>query len=206
MRRYKILKLNGFQNFFEWLKKNATLLLFAMLILIGMAIGSTFRGSFSNISYLFQSFILDKQSGASYFQMFSSSFSIISILLLVTYLLGLSSFGLPVILAIPIFRGIGLGMSIGTVYNQFGLVGISACVVCILPNALISSIALILACRDAGSFSLKITSLILPFGNTSNLWHRFSSYSMRFSIYLFIAAASALIDVLITSSFSKYFF
>ena len=203
MRRYKSLKLNLFA---EWIKKNATYILYAILILGGMAIGASFRVNFSNVSYLFQTFILGRQDGLSLVQMFLSSFSAVAILLLIAYLLGLSSFGLPVILAIPVFRGIGVGMSIGYIYNQYGFIGISACVVCILPNALISSIALILACRDAGYFSVRITSLILPFGKTSNLWHNFSSYSLRFLIYLLIAAASAFIDMLVTSTFSRYFF
>ncbi len=122
-----------------------------------------------------------------------NSFSGAFLLLTACFWLGFSAAALLV----PAFRGLGAGVSLSGMYGSFGLAGVGMSAVLIIPGAVLSAFALIIAARESLELSGKI--FLSVFGRTvSGEAIDFRLYITKFVILLIILMVSSLADSLAT--------
>ncbi len=126
--------------------------------------------------------------------LWSSAFSTLTILTAL-YLLGLWGCGAPFILAVPVFYGLGLGLTEAHYYHR-GPEGILSVVLLILPVGLLTGGLLIAAAVQSLRLSLRLSRQLLP-GGEGGLWHVFRLYSIRFLLFLAGAVTIGLLDVVL---------
>ena len=125
--------------------------------------------------------------------LFSSCFSTI-LLLALLFLFGLSACGAPFAAVVPLFFGLGLGLT-EAYYSAFGIKGLLASALLVVPHCLVSAAALLLGSMESIRMSILFSRQILPNGGIGGLWQDFKIYCVRFLVYFCIAFASGVVDV-----------
>lgn len=126
-----------------------------------------------------------------------NSFSGAFILLLVCFVLGFCVIAQPAELLVPFFRGLGAGASMSGLYSGYGLSGIGAAAVLIVPNAVATAFVMIIAAREAFRFSSGLYSA--AFGKIrSDEPVDVRLYFTKFVILCTVLVISSLTDSLIT--------
>ena len=118
------------------------------------------------------------------------------LLLAALYLLGLWACGVPFILLVPLFHGVGLGLT-EAYYYATGMGGVAVVATLVMPVGLLSGAVLIAACAESLQLSLCLSRRLLPHGEEGGLWSRFRLYGLRFLLFLGAALAVALAEVLL---------
>ena len=136
-----------------------------------------------------------------------NSFSGAFLLLTACFWLGFSAAAQPIELLVPVFRGLGAGVSLSGMYGSFGAAGIGMSAVLIIPGAVLSAFALIIAAREALELSGKIFSSVFGrnaasggIGGTID----FRLYITKFAILFVILTVSSLADSLATFIFAGF--
>jgi len=193
----------------RFLNANARMLLLGVLFLLGVVIGisllngnSPLIGEYSrkiaqdNVSQrLEQSFL----TAALYMFLAFLPFALVS------YLAGLCAVGSVLSAALPLFKGIGYGLSVSFFYVTFGAQGIAYSALMILPHQFLCALALILMSRESMRFSRLITRNITPGQQGINLWNDFKLYSLRFVCFLVIPLLSSFLGAFLSTAFSGFF-
>ncbi len=127
---------------------------------------------------------------------FSSCFQPLCLLLLL-FLSGLSACGAPLIIAVPIFWGIGLGMS-EAYYTQSGIGGWLTLAAVLLPHAVMEAVALLMGCSEALRMTFLVTVQMLPrSARCGGLWQDVRLYAVRFLLLAVLLIGAAVLDVIL---------
>ena len=118
------------------------------------------------------------------------------VLLGVLYLLGLWACGVPFILLVPLFHGVGLGMTEAHYYTT-GVGGVATVATLVMPVGLLSAAVLAAACAESLRLSSCLSRQLLPGGAEGGLWGGFRLYSLRFLLFLAAAVGVAVVEVLL---------
>ena len=118
------------------------------------------------------------------------------VLLGLLYLLGLWACGVPFILAVPLFHGIGLGLAEAYYYST-GMGGVTTVALLVMPVGLLSAVVLTAACAESLRLSTGLSRQLLPGCAEGGLWSGFRLYSLRFLLFLAAAMGVAVIEVLL---------
>ncbi len=136
--------------------KNSGLTGIAFLYFAGVAIGTLlycFLGDSSlplgSVSERLINSRLDGDFSASMINSFCGPF----LLLLTCFFLGFSAVSHPIELIVPVFHGFGTGTALAGVYDLWGTKGILLSAVLIVPGAVISAFAVIVAVRESLAMS-----------------------------------------------------
>lgn len=131
--------------------------------------------------------------------LWGSCFSTV-LLLSLLYVLGLWACGAPFVLFVPLFHGLGLGLT-QAYYYAMGWSGVCAVVTVILPSGLLTAALLVTAGAEALRLSTQLSQQLLPTKDVvlakDGLWPVFRLYSLRFLLFLVAALAIGLVDVLL---------
>ena len=127
--------------------------------------------------------------------LWESCFSTV-VLLGVLYLLGMWACGVPFILLVPLFHGVGLGLT-EAFYYRTGLRGVAVVAGLIMPVGLLNAAVLVAACAESIRLSSCLSRQLLPGTADGGLWSGFRLYSVRFLLFLVAALAVAVIEVLL---------
>lgn len=92
--------------------------------------------------------------------LFSSCF-LTFVLLLALFLAGLSTYGAPVTALVPIFFGLGAGLTEAYYYGA-GRPGILFVALLVVPRVLIAATALLMGCSESLRMSLLLSGQLLP--------------------------------------------
>ena len=192
----------------EPVKKNIkpNIILLMTLLLIGVLIGTLAfcnmsQDDFNNFSFITQMFIKNK-SEQTFLQSLINSFSTSASLLLICFFLGFSAISQPVEITIPIFRGLGLGASIAYIYITYGIKGFLISLLLIIPNAVISSISIIIAVRESIKMSNMFTFFAISNSCENNMKSCIKLYLLKFLILFVIIGLSSVIDSLLAFIFA----
>lgn len=175
---------------------NQLLLLFLSLLLIGTACGSALFGSLDENSGKMLSLAIGavkptlEQMAVAWLR----SMVMPAVLLAVLFLSGLTAFGVPITVTVPLFFGLGIGMTQAYYYAQ-GIGGMGLSCLLVLPRFTIASIGLLMACAECFRMSVRFSRILLPGGVIGSLWLPFRLYLVRFIVCVGIAAFSAAVDV-----------
>ena len=141
--------------------------------------------------------------GQSFSEMLVSSFSGSFILLLVCFLLGFSAIAQPVELIVPVFQGMGAGVSAAGMYGSYGVSGIGISMILVIPGAVISAFAIIIAAREAIKLSSCIYFSVFVKEQTGEA-PDFRLYFTKFVILCAMLIAASLAESLITFLFEDF--
>ena len=119
-----------------------------------------------------------------------------TVLLGVLYLLGLWACGVPFILLVPLFHGVGLGVAEAHHYAQ-GVGGVAAVATLVMPVGLLGAAVLVAACAESLRLSAALSRQLLPGGAEGGLWGGFRLYSLRFLLFFVAALGVAVIEALL---------
>lgn len=186
--------------------KNPTIMFFMILLLIGALFGTLIfcnmqSSEISNLSFITQGFIKNKTE-QTFVQSLINSFTTSSLLVTICFFLGFGAISQPVEFLVPIFRGLGLGTSISYIYITYGVKGLLITLVLIIPNAVISSIAIIIAARESIKLSNMFTSYIISNNTENNMKSCIKLYVLKFLILFAIIGLSSILDSLLAFLFA----
>lgn len=182
----------------------------AVLILAGVMIGALIAagqatGQSSGLPLLSQELLSRSAASRGFLELFFSSFLTTAVLLCAAFLFGLWIAGVFGIVIVALFKGAGIGLSMGYIYIHYGVSGFMICALFILPWALITSFSIVVACREGLSFSFRLARTISP-AESGHLSQFFHMYAMRFVVCFGLAALAAVIESGSTMAFSALFF
>lgn len=178
-------------------------LIMSLAVITGAAIGAVLiqRGyAVYYINGLFEDFISLRQS-RGFISVFLNSLGSALLLLISVFISGISAVGVPVSFAALIYKGLGFGMICGYLYAVFGSSGLLFSAVIIIPYAFVSSVALILACRESFGLSIRIFSQLLPEAKYIKLWGDLKTFCKRYAVILLITVAASFMDALLAKIF-----
>ena len=186
-------------------------LLFSFLIalfFIGVAYGSILAGGASqetsdSLERITEQFLLQKVGDTFLTAMFSALMSS-GIFLLLLFLCGFSAVGQPFSFFLVVFRGIGLGTSMGYFYLNLGMKGILMSLAFIVPAGIVSSYAVLLAGRESVKLSNRFFKVMIADGFVMP-GSVLKTYSVKFLILFLLILLSAGINGLCTRIFAPLF-
>lgn len=117
-------------------------------------------------------------------------------MLTVLFLLGLWGCGAPFILLVPLFHGLGLGLTEAHYYAR-GMSGILTTAGVILPVGLLTGAVLAMAGAESLRLSLRLSHRLVSGDTEEGLRQPFRLYSLRFLLFLVGAVAVSILDVLL---------
>lgn len=160
--------------------KYAGVVLFLTAV-IGAVIGAVFYGDMTVTvpNELLESFLTGRIHGG-FFGNAASSFITALIWCIVPFISGLCAVGQPVGALVPVFRGIGIGMTFTALMNTYGANGIPAFAVFVLPSAFIGTVICCYQCRLSLSCSNSVLAVLR--GRRENAPHYYKIYLERFAV------------------------
>lgn len=197
------------RNLWRFLVHNQRLLWLLCLFLGGVEIGClVFQATGEPLSLaldgLLAPTVLDAGFAGLFHRMTASCCPAV-LLLLCLFLAGLSVCGAPAALAVPLFYGMGLGLTEAYYYAQGGW-GVGYVALLILPATLPAAIALLMACAESVRMSTLLCRQLLPRqGSCGNLWPSFRLYLARFLLCFGLLFAAGALDTVLRWCFSSYF-
>jgi uncharacterized membrane protein SpoIIM required for sporulation len=185
--------------------------LIASLIICGVIWGSIIAGRVgaaneSSFGILLQEMLSKSSASKGFFNLFLSSFFSSSLILCISFVLGLCAVGSPGHIALALFKGAGIGLSMSCIYDEYGVKGFAICALFILPWAIITSFAVMIACREGIRFSVLIARAVLPSGGQPHLFSELSVYCFKYIFCFALVLVAALIEAVSTIIFSMLFF
>lgn len=181
----------------HFLTDNRRLFPFAVLLLVGVGAGVAIYLTAAEGLPDSLLMLTSVEEGASgwFGALWEACFSTI-VLLGALYLLGLWACGAPFILLVPLFHGLGLGMTEAFYYHA-GLSGVWTVVALVMPVGLLGAVVLAAACAESLRLSACLSRQLLPDGAEEGLWSGFRLYSLRFLLFFAAAIGVAVLEVLL---------
>ena len=93
----------------------------------------------------------------------------------------------------------------GYLYTAYGLKGAAFSILIFVPGAFIGTAALMLACREAFTFSSMLFSSLTPAAKPSAPWKDFRIYNKRYLFIFIFFIVAAFTDALMSSIFMRLF-
>lgn len=191
------------------LKKQGPLLMLAAVFIAGMIIGALYAKNanldlLEGLDAIFSSSYHIRISQPAY-TTFIASLSSTFLFVLAAFLMGLSVWGPAVVPFLPLIRGLGLGVSTGYLYANFGFQGVLFHLVVMLPGMFLSTIAILVACRESIQFSLRLSRSGFFDKRSEPLKNSFRLYLRRNGVVLIVSVAGAFLDMVMTALFAGLF-
>jgi len=187
------------ESWASFLAENRLLILFSFVFLAGAALAVLIYALSGPVFAAELSAILKIKPVTGGFKggisaLFSSCFSSI-VLLAVLFICGLSACGAPVAAVVPLFFGMGLGLT-EAYYCSSGVKGFFVAALLVVPHYLIAATALLFGTMESIRLSVLLSRQLLPGGVMGGLWQDFKLYFLRFFAYAVVAFASGVVDVI----------
>ncbi len=185
----------------RFMRSHSRLVLLLTLLLSGVIIGCLLFTAYGKNESVFLGTVLtvippEKGIKAALSSLYGACFQSV-LLLLVLFFCGLSACGLPVILMVPLFFGLGLGMS-EAYYYSIGWKGVLLTVVLLLPPMLFKAAALLMASAESMRMTLLFGGQLLTrAAPDEGLQKEFHLYLLRFLIFALIALIGGIVEVLL---------
>jgi len=123
--------------------------------------------------------------------------------LLAAFLLGLCAAGLPLLLMLPVLRGLGMGVLSGWLYLSQGFAGIGYSVLILYPSAVISALIMLSCCKE--SMLMSGDMLMMISGKLEHTENTPGQYVSRYLGLLLLSVFAALADALCYAMFAGVF-
>ena len=202
--KYKVYNGKAIKEMFENTRMIFLLILFAVGIIIGAKVINSENVILQEqIKNLLNSFTM-KRAGQGVINNFIESLFSVSIFNLVSVFLAFSLIGYPLLIWLPCIKGIGIGAIAGYLYSVYQLTGLGYCILTIFPGAIVSTVALIIACNDSCDYSKNAFMKALR-GRGQYEKDETKIYLIRQAIMIGVCIVSSIIDSVFSLAFSRFF-
>ena len=123
--------------------------------------------------------------------------------LAVAYILGLCAGGLPLIMLLPVLRGLGIGVVSGWLYMTHGATGVGYSVLVLYPATVVSILVMLAGCKE--SMLMSSDMLLMLNGKLERAESGLRLYSTRFMVLTMVSVIAAVLDALCFAVFSGIF-
>lgn len=194
-------------NILEIINQNNSLLFIAFCFLLGFLIGVLiFKTQNTAEGYYSKEFInLYNKLNSGFLSAFLNSFLDQLPYAAAIFISGTCMVGIILVPAVVAVRAAAYGMTMAYAYFAYGLMGIVFNLLILIPSAVITAVAVILASREALGFSLSLARLAFPETKKPRIEQDFKLYSMRQLFVLIFFVTSALVQGLMSVSFISFF-
>lgn len=184
--------------------RRACLMLLGIFIAVGIAIGSILEvQNYEAVkSPWIHQFFSPIKCGRTPLEMFVNFFLSSGIFIGIAFFIGLFAFGQPIGIAMLIFRGIGIGVSVAGMYEVYGADAFSAIMLLILPKAAISVIIDLLAVRELIRTSNILLGFIVTGEYHDDKRRSFRLYCIKFIVLIIISLITSALDTALNYAFS----
>lgn len=200
---YKIYNGKALKNIIE----NSKIYLLAFLFVAGVFIGAISGNNESEISNkiaeIVKTFIVSKNQN-EFSEVIINSFLPNILLMSANVFLAFSLIGYPLLVWLPCIKGIGLGAFAGYLYSAYKFTGLGYCILTVFPGAVVSTVALIIACNDSCDYSKNAFMKSLR-GRGQFEKDETKIFLVRQAIMIGICMVSSIIDSVFTLAFSRFF-
>ncbi len=191
------------------LKSNLMTTVMTALFLIGMLYGSLLicmgeAELLDTLQQMVQGYLAGRTAQSFWRTLLYSLYSVGGYLL-VLFLSGFSAVSTPLILVSPLFKGMGLGVSIGYLYTTCGWKGVAFCAALILPAAVFSTFAVIFSAKESFWLSVRFLSGVVPRISRKISGYAVKRYCVRYLVWSLCALFSVLVDAGTTFLFADFF-
>ena len=177
-------------------RMHMTIATFAAVFLLGILFGSAAPGfldlnSYSGFSQIVSNFLIQRQTqpmAATFVSALAPNAVFWGILLLC----GFCAVSLPLILLVILLKGMGYGLLASTVISQYGTAALQYLVISVLPNLLISGIALLFCCQESYRMSKSIWQMMQPQvrgGGEGSTAGEYGAKMILYGVFLCLGAA-----------------
>ncbi|MEM1483962.1 stage II sporulation protein M [Oscillospiraceae bacterium PP1C4] len=204
---------NFLRSFFPYFRGNLLNFSLGILFLAGVLIGTLLVSNASQETVETLKIILGGYIEHRQTQLFSnivtSTFFSIFFSLIILFFCGFCTISQLLILAVPLFKGLGYGFSIGTLYAQYGTSAIQYVLCLILPTMFFSTLLLLTACRASLLLSITLFRSTLINNSSNNPKetdrYRIKRYCVKYIAFTAICLLISLADAILFYKFSGLF-
>lgn len=170
-----------------------------ILLLFGAFVGGLISPyvKSAEIGFLADSFLESRQN-QEFWSIFWASLWGNLLILGAVFLLAFSAISIPALLLTPVFKGMGVGVSVGFLYISEGFQGLYKAVLFIIPGGFFSSIMVVLAVNIAMRFSRNLLKTLM---NDVHSLHKnpqkenaIGAMAFKFGVLMVFAVCCAAID------------
>jgi len=193
----------------HYTKKNNTLIVLGGLFVAGMILGAMLlRGAghdtLSLLERLVGGFIAGRAQAGLY-ENFLSAFGSSMLFVGAVFVAGFCAIAQPVILAVPLVRGLGFGFSAASLYMRYGAHAAGIVGVLMLPGMLLSTLAILICCRQALRLSGSFFSTMRPDADKAAQPLSLRVHCLSHAFALGLCALSAFIEAVLYLAFANSF-
>lgn len=200
---YKVYNGKALKRIFENSRIFFLTILFAIGIIFGAVMIDNPSDLISEVKDIAVSFVqsrAEKGIGENFFDSLKIclSFNILSVFL------GFSLIGYPLVMWLPVLRGLGFGALSGYMYSAYKLTGLGYCVLTVYPGALVSVFAFLIACNDSCEYSKNAFAKAVK-GRGQFEKGETKYFLTRQILFAAICILSSAIDAVFTALFTGFF-
>ncbi len=178
-------------------------ILFLLLFISGIIIGAYSSGKAETIKDIAIQYLNFRKS-IGFSEQFLKSVLVNVIFIAVSFFLGFSLIGSPMIYCLLFVRGMGTGAICGFLYSEYGFSGIGYAALTFFPSIVISVYSLMMSCKISSAYSYNaFAKAIRGRGQYENAETKL--FVFRQLICMIIAVFSSVIDSLFAMLFSRFF-
>lgn len=198
--RYHIFSLAQFS------KQNLGLLGFLLLFLCGFGGGvwvvlSKSSTAANLLNGLMEQFVQVRQTQTIFSNVLSSVSSML-LYLVILYICGYCAISQPIILLLPLFKGLGHGVTIAYLYAAYKLNGVAYAAIFILPEAVLTAIIIALACKDSLRLSLAFFRRAFPKDGGEEVI-KLKEHTLRYILLLLFTVLTSVLQGILYFFFSN---
>lgn len=180
-------------------QENGRLLVFLMLFLMGASLGCpAYRHGAEPLRAIPSVWLTEPSTGSAatdVLSVFSHVCLVPGLLLLTLMAAGLSAIGAPVIFAVPLVFGFGVGFTEGYVFSADGLWRMTWM---LLPPTLLLLWAVLMAACESLRMTLRIVCQVMPrTAGAGGLWQECKRFLLRYFIFAGLVLLSAALQTLL---------
>ncbi len=202
--KYKVYNGRAIKEVFENSRVVVLTVMFSIGIIIGAkGINSGSTEHYEKIKNLLSSFALNR-AGQGISENFMDSLTGVGVYSAAALFLAFSLIGYPIIMLLPLIRGMGIGAVFGYLYSAYGFTGIGYSLLMIYPGALFSIISLLLICNESCEYSKNAYSKsVLNKGNFEKDETKY--FMIRQILFFAVGAFGSLVDAASIKLFAGVF-
>ncbi|MBR3867714.1 MAG: stage II sporulation protein M [Clostridia bacterium] len=179
-----------------------TLALFAAAMIIGSGTLKNTSDYIGDYSDIFNSYII-MRSDEKIYTVFFNSVSVNLFFILLINFAGLSCVGIPLTVFIILIKGLGFGFFSGFLFSEFSMSGIGYYLITVLPGAVISNTAILLACNNSAFMSADILAVTLSKKQPDE--NIVKNYLKKSTLITAICIIASIIDSVLAKAFEFMF-
>lgn len=185
---------------FAYVIENRVICIFAALFLLGMLAGALLvkraDGETKELLDLVLGSYLEKREVQSFAAIVASSFLSLFSMLIILFFCGFCTISQLIILAVPLFKGLGYGFSIGMLYAQNGISAMQYVLTMFFPSLLLGALLLIWAAKTSFLLSVRLLSMtITPSDKDERIQMR--RYCLKYVFFLIFSIIIAFVDAIV---------